>query len=67
MNIDFCGSWAGAVWGSSYCGSVNPSCQDYVARNPSVYNDAYWLVVSFSSSLLMSRSEIEELTRISQI
>ncbi|MCJ1283511.1 hypothetical protein MMC26_002841 [Xylographa opegraphella] len=50
MNIifdtTFCGSWAGAVWGQSYCATVDASCSDYVAKNPQAYADGYWLVNS---------------------
>ncbi|MCJ1473027.1 hypothetical protein MMC13_001676 [Lambiella insularis] len=46
FDTTFCGSWAGNVWAQSYCATADASCQDYVARNPQVYADGYWLVNS---------------------
>ncbi|OCL10789.1 glycoside hydrolase family 16 protein [Glonium stellatum] len=50
MNIifdtTFCGDWAGQVWSSSSCASVNPSCNAYVAEEPQSFGDTYWLVNS---------------------
>ncbi|KAI9777736.1 MAG: hypothetical protein M1816_004599 [Peltula sp. TS41687] len=38
----FCGDWAGSVWSSSSCAaSTNQTCPDYVANNPSVFEEAY--------------------------
>jgi hypothetical protein len=34
FDITFCGDWAGSVWGSSSCASINPSCNAYVASQP---------------------------------
>jgi len=49
INTDFCGSWAGAVYGSfSDCpqnasrSSGWDSCVDFVGLNPSSFTDAYW-------------------------
>ncbi|OCK92871.1 glycoside hydrolase family 16 protein [Cenococcum geophilum 1.58] len=50
MNIifdtTFCGDWAGQVWSSSSCASLNPSCNAYVAEEPQSFGNAYWLVNS---------------------
>ncbi|ORY08744.1 endo-1,3(4)-beta-glucanase-like protein [Clohesyomyces aquaticus] len=46
FDITFCGDWAGAVWGSSSCASVNPSCNAYVAQQPQSFTDTYWLINS---------------------
>lgn len=46
FDTTFCGSWAGAVWGSGSCGSLASSCEAYVADNPAAFTDAYWLVNS---------------------
>lgn len=39
FDITFCGDWAGSVWGSSSCASVNPSCNAYVASQPQSFGD----------------------------
>ncbi|KAL2133769.1 hypothetical protein VTI74DRAFT_1706 [Chaetomium olivicolor] len=45
FNTAFCGDWAGSpgVWNAT-CASVGPSCAAYVGANPTVFEDAYWLV-----------------------
>lgn len=42
----FCGAWAGQAWSASSCGSLAPTCQEYVQNNPSAFKDAYWSVLS---------------------
>ncbi|KAF7191572.1 putative endo-1,3(4)-beta-glucanase [Pseudocercospora fuligena] len=48
INIDFCGDWAGKVWESS--GAANATgvatCNDYVANNPKVFEEAYFEIAS---------------------
>ncbi|KAK3297013.1 concanavalin A-like lectin/glucanase domain-containing protein [Chaetomium fimeti] len=39
VNIDLCGYLTQAVWESSGCPST---CTDYVASNPSAFNNAFW-------------------------
>ncbi|KAL5374001.1 hypothetical protein DPSP01_012305 [Paraphaeosphaeria sporulosa] len=46
FDITFCGDWAGGVWGSTSCASINPSCNAYVAQQPQSFGDSYWLVNS---------------------
>jgi len=46
FDITFCGDWAGGVWGSTSCASINPSCNAYVASQPQSFLDSYWLVNS---------------------
>jgi hypothetical protein len=50
MNIvfdtTFCGSWAGAAWGSSSCAMLSDSCEAYVANNPLAFMESYWLINS---------------------
>lgn len=46
FDITFCGDWAGQVWSSGSCSSVGSSCQDYVANNPTAFQESYWLVNS---------------------
>jgi hypothetical protein len=45
FDTTFCGDWAGSVWGDQ-CGSLAPSCQAYVAKNPAAFSEAYWLINS---------------------
>ena len=44
INTTLCGSWAGAVWVTSSCASLAPTCEEYVAKNPSAFADAYWAI-----------------------
>ncbi|KAF7134188.1 hypothetical protein CNMCM5793_005867 [Aspergillus hiratsukae] len=46
FDTTFCGAWAGAVWGSGSCASIDSSCEDYVANNPSAFAGAYWEINS---------------------
>jgi Glycosyl hydrolases family 16 len=50
LDTTFCGSWAGQdiFWQQTSCYDKvqYPTCNDYVAKNPSKYKDAYWLVNS---------------------
>jgi len=43
FDMTFCGDWAGGVYGSSGCPST---CENFVAYNPSAFDDHYWLIVS---------------------
>ncbi|KAI0194645.1 concanavalin A-like lectin/glucanase domain-containing protein [Astrocystis sublimbata] len=38
-NIDLCGQYAGGVYPQSGCPS---NCQDYVAKNPNAFQNAFW-------------------------
>jgi len=44
FNTAFCGPWIDGTWSSSACTSLAPTCQEYVASNPSAFVDAYWLI-----------------------
>lgn len=45
FNIDFCGQWAGEVWANdTTCSQLAPTCQEYVAQNPSAFEEAYFLI-----------------------
>ena len=50
FDTTFCGNWAGqqSIWQQTSCYDPNkyPTCNSYVAANPSVYEDAYWLIKS---------------------
>ena len=46
FDTTFCGDWAGQVWSGSTCASSTGSstCNDFVANNPSAFDEAYWTV-----------------------
>lgn len=52
FDTTFCGTYAGLdyFWQQTGCYKLNPSayptCADYVAVNPTVYSQAYWIVNS---------------------
>lgn len=64
FDTTFCGDWAGQVWGSNaQCSALSGSCTDYVANNPAVFDDAYWLINSikvYSGAIDMKRSAANE-------
>ena len=49
FDITFCGDWAGNVWTSGSCSSKAPTCNSYVANNPSVFRESYWAVNSLKA------------------
>jgi hypothetical protein len=46
FDTTFCGQWGGQVWNNSTCSALVPTCNQYVAENPSVFADAFWLINS---------------------
>lgn len=46
FDTTFCGQWAGKVWSSGSCASLAPTCDAYVAQNPSAFATTYWLINS---------------------
>ncbi|KAB2576729.1 putative endo-1 [Lasiodiplodia hormozganensis] len=48
FDVTFCGQWAGNVWSSGTCASQtgNGNCINYVANNPGVFSESYWLINS---------------------
>ncbi len=44
FDTTFCGDWAGATWSGSSCSSKADTCNNFVANNPSAFQDAYWSV-----------------------
>lgn len=43
ININFCGDWAGGVWGKTdSCNTYASTCNEYVASNPQAFANAYW-------------------------
>eukprot|EP00039_Didymoeca_costata_P021053 m.343255 g.343255 ORF g.343255 m.343255 type:complete len:338 (-) comp22566_c0_seq1:29-1042(-) len=45
FDLTICGDWAGAVFAAS-CSHTGTSCNDYVLKNPSSMNEAFWLINS---------------------
>ncbi|KAK4081735.1 CAZyme family GH16 [Trichoderma aggressivum f. europaeum] len=42
-NQNFCGDYGDAVWGKTdQCDEFAPTCDEYVARNPEAFTNAYW-------------------------
>ena len=49
IDTTFCGEWAGnyQTWNSNTkCSSKAPTCQEYVAKNPKDFEDAFWEISS---------------------
>lgn len=47
FNTGLCGEWAGKVWNTTgTCGTLAPTCDEYVSQNPSAFLDAYWALQS---------------------
>lgn len=51
FNTDFCGDWAGGIFGQDgQCPMSDPdtftSCKNYVAKNPEEFKEAYWKINS---------------------
>lgn len=51
FNIDFCGDWAGGIYGQDGCPMSDPndsfkSCHTYVAQNPEKFKESYWEINS---------------------
>ena len=44
FDTTFCGDWAGNTWNTSSCASLAPTCEEYVAKNPSAFTEAYWAI-----------------------
>ncbi|KAI1426839.1 glycoside hydrolase family 16 protein [Xylaria sp. FL1777] len=45
INTNFCGAYAGNVWGvTDKCNKLAPTCQEYVARNPSSFRNSFWQI-----------------------
>lgn len=44
INNTFCGDWGDSDFASS-CPNLG-SCKDYVAYNPGMFSEAYWLINS---------------------
>jgi len=44
FNTAFCGPWIDEGWNTSECASLAPTCTEYVANNPAVFEGAYWAI-----------------------
>ncbi|KAI3322189.1 concanavalin A-like lectin/glucanase domain-containing protein [Xylariaceae sp. AK1471] len=45
INTNFCGAYAGKIWGvADQCDKLAPTCEEYVAGNPSSFNNAFWQI-----------------------
>lgn len=44
FDTTFCGDWAGNTWNQTSCGSLAPTCEEYVSKNPEAFAEAYWAV-----------------------
>ncbi|KAI0191733.1 mixed-linked glucanase [Xylaria flabelliformis] len=43
INTNFCGAYAGNIWGvADRCNELAPTCEEYVARNPRSFDNAFW-------------------------
>ncbi|KAI0176071.1 concanavalin A-like lectin/glucanase domain-containing protein [Hypoxylon sp. FL1284] len=43
FNINFCGDYAGNLWGKAdQCDQLAPTCKEFVAGNPTSFSEAYW-------------------------
>ncbi|KAI2602855.1 glycoside hydrolase family 16 protein [Hypoxylon sp. NC1633] len=43
FNINFCGDYAGNVWGKTdQCNLLAPTCEEFVAGNPNSFQETYW-------------------------
>ncbi|KAJ5309467.1 uncharacterized protein N7443_001928 [Penicillium atrosanguineum] len=63
FDITFCGDWAGDMWSSSTCSSYASTCNDYVADNPSAFEQTYWEINSlkvYQDSSSTKRDNIPE-------
>jgi hypothetical protein len=46
FDTTFCGQWAGQVWAKGECASKANTCDEFVAKNPDAYKEAYWIINS---------------------
>ncbi|KAI8954064.1 glycoside hydrolase family 16 protein [Xylaria longipes] len=45
INTNFCGAYAGNIWGvTDKCNELAPTCEEYVASNPSSFINAFWQI-----------------------
>ena len=44
INTSLCGDFAGNTWNASSCKAKAPTCNEFAAKNPQAFVDAYWLI-----------------------
>ncbi|KAI1281168.1 glycoside hydrolase family 16 protein [Xylaria sp. FL0933] len=45
INTNFCGAYAGDAWGvTDICNKLAPTCEEFVASNPSSFRNAFWQI-----------------------
>ncbi|KAI1298913.1 glycoside hydrolase family 16 protein [Xylaria venustula] len=45
INTNFCGAYAGDVWGlTDKCSKLAPTCEEFVAKSPSSFRNAFWQI-----------------------
>ncbi|KAH8681270.1 concanavalin A-like lectin/glucanase domain-containing protein [Xylariales sp. PMI_506] len=43
VDMNFCGDYAGNVWGvTDKCNALNATCENFVANNPAAFANVYW-------------------------
>ncbi|KAI1102166.1 glycoside hydrolase family 16 protein [Jackrogersella minutella] len=43
LDINFCGDYAGNIWGKDdQCSQLAPTCEEFVANNPNSFQETYW-------------------------
>ncbi|TVY62767.1 putative endo-1,3(4)-beta-glucanase, partial [Lachnellula suecica] len=66
IDTTFCGDWGNAVWSSdSTCSSKAPTCEAYVAANPSAFTNAYWTINSVKVYQLGLQASLSAAKKIS--
>ena len=46
FDTTFCGDWAGKVWANSSCAALAPTCEEFVTKNRSAFQEMYWAINS---------------------
>jgi len=46
FDVTFCGDWAGRVWTTGTCASKAATCNDFVANNPTAFEESFWQINS---------------------
>lgn len=69
ININFCGDYGNAVWGSDGCTAFAPTCADWVGGNPAAFTNAYWdvnyidaYVMNGSNSTILESADSADIT-----
>lgn len=65
LNINFCGDYGNAAWGSSTCAKYAPTCSEWVANNPKAFANAYWDVNYIDAYSMGSAAPVQSLNSAS--